>query len=259
MRTAYTSERRSLPAGGCAVAQGKLRSRGKGAALAVAVCLGAAPLSWGDTAAVSFSLPQSSITPNLVNGVDGFDFKPGVDLSVTALGWYDQNGDGLAHDHPVGIFQTDTMALVAPAATVNSASTLDSTADFRFEAVNPFTLSAGTTYTLAGYGEGPNFDPYVVNPVGGIDFAPQVQFTRLRTSVATGLEFPTTAGSIGLVQNVFLGPNFEFTASSVPTPPSPPPPPTTAVPLPAAAWTGLETLVLLGSMSMLRRRKAIEP
>jgi hypothetical protein len=220
------------------------------------VCLGAAPLSWGDTAAVSFSLPQSSLTPNLVNGVDGFDFTPNVDLSVTALGWYDQDGDGLRHDHPVGIFQTDTMALVAPAATVTTASTLDSTADFRFEAVTPFTLSAGTTYTLAGYGEGPNFDPYVVNPAGGIDFAPQVQFVRLRTSTATGLEFPTVAGSVGLVQNVFLGPNFEFTANSVPTPPTSPPPPT-AVPLPPAAWSGLGTLVLLGSVSRLRRRKAI--
>jgi hypothetical protein len=103
-----------------------------------------------DFIAASFSLPQSPAGENLVNGVDGFDLTPSVDLTVTALGWYDHNGDGLIHDHPVGIFVTSTQTLAAPSAVVTTSSMLDPATDFRFTPVTPFTLTAGVTYTLAG-------------------------------------------------------------------------------------------------------------
>jgi hypothetical protein len=163
-----------------------------------------------DLAAASFAIPQSPSGVSLVNGLDGFDFTPTADLTVTALGWYDHNGDGLTHDHPVGIYNTTTQTLVAPSVLVTNTSPLDSAINFRFTAVPNFTLTAGTTYTLVGYGEGPTFDPYVANPSGGITFGTGVGFLRHRTARASGLEFPTTAGEIGLTQALFFGPNFQF-------------------------------------------------
>ncbi|MCW3098115.1 MAG: hypothetical protein JWL77_3733 [Chthonomonadaceae bacterium] len=168
--------------------------------------------------AASFSLPQAPTQINLVNGLDGFDFTPSADLTVTALGWYDHNGDGLIHVHPVGIYTTSTQTLAAPSAVVTTSSALDALIDFRFTSVTPFTLTAGTTYTLVGYGEGPDFDPYVNSPSGGITFGPDVNFLRIRTSRSSGLEFPTTAGEIGLQQGLFFGPNFKFTTAALSTP-----------------------------------------
>jgi hypothetical protein len=171
--------------------------------------------------AASFDLPQQprGSDSTLVNGVDGFDFTPTADLSVSALGWYDQGGDGIHHDHPVGLYVTATRALAAPAATVTSSSPLDAATRFRFAAVTPFTLTAGTTYTVVGYGEGPAFDPYVSDPAGGITFGPGIDYVRHRTSRSSGLEFPTTAGEIGLIQDLYLGPNFQYAV--VPDPASP--------------------------------------
>jgi hypothetical protein len=166
----------------------------------------------GATIAATFSLPQQGTSGStLVNGLDGFDFRPSVDLTVTALGWYDHGGDGLLHDHPVGIYLTSAQTLFAPSVTVTVSSPLDAATDFRFAPVTPFTLRAGTTYTVVGYGEGPAFDPYVKNPIGGIAFGPELSYVRLRTSRSTGLEFPTVAGEIGLLQNLYFGPNFQYT------------------------------------------------
>ena len=184
--------------------------------LLVFVCRGVR----GSTAA-SFDLPQQPRGSNasLVNGVDGFDFTPTADLLVTALGWYDHDGDGLLHDHPVGVYVTGTQALAAPAATVTTSSPLDPATSFRFAAVTPFTLTSGTTYTVVGYGEGPVFDPYVRDPVGGITFGPGIEYVRHRTSRSNGLEFPTAAGEAGLIQDLYFGPNFQYTV--IPEPASP--------------------------------------
>jgi hypothetical protein len=166
--------------------------------------------------AAKFSLPQSSCCSSLLNGLDGFDFTPTKDLAVTALGWYDDGANGLNNPHPVAIYVTSTKELAAPSAVVDPASTLDATTDFRFTSIAPFILSAGTEYTLVGYGSGPTWDRYVVNPTGGISFGTDITYDRLRTSRSTGLEFPTTAGEVGLVQNLFFGPNFQYSVSSVP-------------------------------------------
>ena len=185
--------------------------------------------------AASFGLPQEprGSDSTLVNGVDGFDFTPTAGLSVGALGWYDHHGDGLLHDHPVGIYVTATRTLAAPAATVTTSGPLDPATSFRFAAVAPFTLTAGTTYTVVGYGQGPAFDPYVSDPVGGITFGPGINYVRHRTSRAGGLEFPTTAGEVGLIQDLYLGPNFQYAI----------------IPEPASA------LLFLGAASLWSRRR----
>lgn len=184
----------------------------------VATCLSLAQSTLAALVAVSFTLPQSVGGFNLADGVDGFDFIPNVDLTVTALGWYDHDGVGLTHSHPVGIYVTGTQILAAPSANILGSSALDTSTNFRYVPVNPFTLLAGTTYTLIGYGAGPVFDQYVVNPAGGITLGSGFDYVGLRTSRATGLEFPSSAptNTNSLVQELFIGPNFQYT--SVPEP-----------------------------------------
>lgn len=147
-----------------------------------------------------------------MNGMDGFDFTPNVDLTVSALGWYDHNGDGFIRSHPVGIYVTSTQALVAPAASILGTSDLDITTNFRYEAVVPFVLTAGTTYTLVGYGEGPVWDDYVNNPTGGVTFGPGIDFVRARSGSGNGLAFPTAASQVGIVQDLYFGANFRYAA-----------------------------------------------
>lgn len=179
----------------------------------IATCLSIAQSAYAASVAVSFTLPQSVGGLNLVDGLDGFDFIPNVDLTVTALGWYDHNGDGLTQSHPVAIYVTGTQTLAAPSATILGSSALDSSTNFRYVQVGPFTLMAGTTYTLIGFGAGPEFDQYVVNPVGGITLGPGFDYVGLQTTRATGLEFPSSApvNTNSLVQELFVGPNFQYT------------------------------------------------
>jgi hypothetical protein len=112
----------------------------------------------------------------------------------------------------VGIFVTATQTLAAPSATITTTDPIIGSSDFRFKAVTPFLLNAGTTYTLLGFGEGPVFDPYVNDPVGGLDVGPGISFVGPRSAIQPSFGFTTAAGQAGAVQDVFEGPNFLYTA-----------------------------------------------
>lgn len=170
---------------------------------------------------ISFSLPQAPPTIGIfVDGVDGIEFIPTSNLLVSGLGYYDHQGDGLTHIHPVGIYNTQTQTLVAPAVDVTNTSTLDPSINFRFVDVAPFTLLSGVSYTLAGYTEGPNPDQYIFSPTNGMIFGPEIQFVAARNGRSTGLVFPTGASQAGVIQDVTAGPNFRYTIVAVPELPS---------------------------------------
>jgi hypothetical protein len=161
---------------------------------------------------LSFSLPQALPTIGIfVDGVDGVEFVPTSDLLVTGLGYYDHQGNGLGHNHPVGIYDTLTQTLVAPSITISGSSPLDATTSFRFEDVTPFILHSGVSYTLAGYTEGPNPDPYIFNPANGLIIGTGVNFVAARNGRSTGLIFPTASSQQGVLQDVTAGPNFRYT------------------------------------------------
>ncbi len=113
------------------------------------------------TAAYEFAgAPVSQDTPLSL----GFSFTTNAAVKITALGYYDDGGDGLALSHTVGIFD-DLGALVGSATVAaGTGATLDG--HFRYVAVTPFTLAAGHTYVAAAT-TGNYDDPWAYGAVGG--------------------------------------------------------------------------------------------
>ena len=84
------------------------------------------------------------------NGVTlGYQFSPGVNLNVSALGVFDGgvDGAGLQMARDVGLF-TATGTLLVSAAVDNTAPLING---FRFATVSPLVLNAGQTFVLAAY------------------------------------------------------------------------------------------------------------
>jgi len=94
-------------------------------------------------------------------------------------------------------------------------------------------LLAGVSYTVAGYGFGPTFDPYVRPPAASVSMGSGIDFVRYRSEVATGLAFPGPVGDVG-DRTVFFGSTFRYT-----------------VPAPSAA----AMLLGAGGMFCIRRRR----
>jgi hypothetical protein len=88
----------------------------------------------------------------------GFQFTPVVEIEVDSLGFIDQGLDGLAVGHRVGIWTANGSSLLASTTVTNADSTLEGPivngAQFRFAAIAPLVLYAGTTYVLGAAIEG---------------------------------------------------------------------------------------------------------
>jgi hypothetical protein len=103
------------------------------------------------TSAVTFT----DSTPDLFSvsqHVIGFDFAVSTPLTVTALGFYDLGGDGLAVSHAVGIWGPDAPVIVEPPlaqTTVTAAGFLQDS--FRYQSISPLLLSPGITYTIGAF------------------------------------------------------------------------------------------------------------
>lgn len=135
---------------------------------------------------------------------DGMDFTPLVDVEVSALAFFDGNGDGLRASHKVGIFDRDSKeqvlgALIAPD------STLEGT--FRWESVEPVVLEAGKTYVVVGECD----KPYDEEVRGRGDWAPELKSGRFWW--AWSWECPERVESGGAQ---YVSSNFKFKPVSAP-------------------------------------------
>jgi hypothetical protein len=79
----------------------------------------------------------------------GFLFSVKSDFRVTSLGWFDDCLNGFQDAHTVELFDTTSGALLA-SASLSPGTTDLLTGSFRYEAITPVTLTAGSTYLLAG-------------------------------------------------------------------------------------------------------------
>lgn len=146
--------------------------------------------------AISFS----GVVINATNGVWslGWEFNVNSALSVTALGFYDDNQNGLSEDSHVGIFNSSGMLLVST--TVTTSDPL--TGFFRYSAISPFVLAAGNGYRIAATTGSMN---YTWDPTG-FSVDPRITFVSDVYTSSTTLVFPNE-GCCSVSQGYF-GPNF---------------------------------------------------
>jgi hypothetical protein len=119
---------------------------------------------------------------------------------VTHLGYYDDSGDGLRHDHPAGIFDMATKKLLVKSI-VRRQSPLE--ASYRFVKIAPVTLKAGREYAVVAYAM-PPFDPEVNWPEGLV-LAPEIEVGDNVYAETSRLAYPTVHTG-----DLFLTPNFKY-------------------------------------------------
>jgi hypothetical protein len=152
-----------------------------------------------------YLVPGSSANSN--TGVFGTGFTPQADISVTALGWFDDtyvSEDGLAAAHQVGIFEIATEDLIVSAIVPAGTGTLKID-HFRFIPIAPIELSAGTEYVVAGVATvdfGRNVTPGV-NMI--VNEAITLGARRARYSLVFG--FPDV---VSTAETRYMGPSFLF-------------------------------------------------
>jgi hypothetical protein len=155
----------------------------------------------------------------------GWMFSSANPLTVTALGYYDSGGDGLADTHDVGIFTSGGVLLVSTTVPSGTAGTLESA--WRFVDIAPYLLPAGS-YVIAGTTVDTSADP--ITTFGNITLA--VGLTLLDHGLyvsGSDLAFPTEPG------NGYYNANFLFDPVGG-----------GAVPEPSTWVMGASALVLLG-------------
>lgn len=171
------------------------------------------------------SFSGSVSTTGLTETVAGFDFTVSSNTTVSALGWFDLDANGLTEDHLVAIFETSDLVTPVASATVNNASALrgnstggtNSTGKFRYtDLLSSITLTAGTGYTIAGafdFGDLPYYGASSLTMASGVSFV-QGRWGDLLDQTDP---FGNSCGTVAACR--YFGPNFEIaTATTVPEP-----------------------------------------
>lgn len=184
-------------------------------------------------ATLALNATDISDAPAFGSFTTGWMFSSADPITVTALGYYDWGGDGLADTHDVGIFTSGGVLLVST--TVPSGTAGDLVASWRFTDIAPYLLPAGT-YVIAGTTVDSSAD--LITVFGSTTLA--IGLTLLDQGlfvVGSDLTFPTEPG------NGYYNANFLFD-----------PVDGGAVPEPSTWVMGASALVLLGLRRMRQGR-----
>lgn len=138
----------------------------------------------------------------------GYSFSVSQSISVTDLGVWDENANGLAESHQVGIFTTGGALLVST--TVTSADTLLNS--FRYHSIAPYALGPGT-YVMGAYFAGWGDTGAAA---ATITTSPEITFIDNLYLYGSGFTLPTVHWSGFDAGNI--GPNFIYQTSQVPEP-----------------------------------------
>jgi hypothetical protein len=141
----------------------------------------------------------------------GYAFTVSSPISVTSLGLFDFQNDGLAQSHAVTVWTSTGTQLLQVTIPAGTGTTL--TNGFRYVSTAPFLLVPGT-YTIGGFYAGStdfSLDGASITGASGLSYG--------GTRSAIGFTFPS--GDAFVVPNSYFGPNFQFiTGVGVPTPDS---------------------------------------
>lgn len=144
----------------------------------------------------------------------GWKFTTNQSITVTALGFYDADKDGLAVSHPVGIYDSQCQLLAS--ATVTPQDML--LGYFRYHLLTaPIVLQAGQTFLIAGLTTKP--DKYLLNPPT-LNADPSINFGGFaifgNTQRTTTLQCPN--GTQSATTRGDFGPSFLIGGGTIPNP-----------------------------------------
>ena len=187
------------------------------------------------TPILSFVEATGSSGTNQAQNV-GWRFNILAPITVTGLGWYDQNRDGLSNSHTVGIWNSSGTLLTS--VLVDAGTTDPLVGEFRTHSVAPITLSAGTGYIVGGENFANSTDRLSFNVTQTLNSNITYDHATF-SNLGTGLVIPTlnSAAITG-----FYGPSFSISASGVPEP---------------SSLAFLATSVMVGGGFLLRRRRSV--
>jgi hypothetical protein len=176
----------------------------------------------------------------------GFEFTTNEAISVTALGYYDDNLDGFLTNHKVGIFDSNGDLLVSAILSAGTSSVLDG--HYRYTAIAPMALAANSTFLIAatsgGYADGFAYG-HQDGSITGFVVDPRITVVEDASRFLYQNDNVLRAPCEAFGYTIYGGPNFQLATPEV----SPVPEPTTA----AFALTGLTGLLLIA-----RRTRAMQ-
>lgn len=143
----------------------------------------------------------------------GFLFSVKNDFTVTSLGWFDDCLNGFQDAHTVKLFDANGALLAS--ATLSPGMVDPLSGSFRYSTITPVTLTAGSTYLLAGTTG--DSDPYTVNDnFRGFSIDPNFMIATdagRYADHAPGFVYPDQHYSDYMV---YAGPNLDGAASPEP-------------------------------------------
>jgi hypothetical protein len=179
--------------------------------LAWVLCLGLTPGALAGPVITSVTGGQDFTNSNFTVG---WQFTPVIAVTVTALGFYDADQNGLVNAHPVGIFGPSGL-VVSGTVPAGTAGTLDGL--FHYTDVAPTLLSAGTTYRIGGLITlADPFRSFLTGPQPTITVDPAITFQGGAFIAGAVLADPTTVDG----GNRRFGPNFIIAQGQVVPEPS---------------------------------------
>ncbi len=182
-------------------------------ALSAVLVLGLPQISRADTVALDFT---GGSTYTNFDGTDmtiGWGFVVNEAISVTELGFYDLDADGLGQSHLVGIW--DSAGNLVASVTIQADSPLTGT--WRYEAVTPVTLVAGETYNVGAEINDPFSDRYYTS-ADSVFTASEITYDGPRRNDSSGGFSNPYVTSTSPYPNGRFGPNFKYETTSVPEP-----------------------------------------
>lgn len=185
--------------------------------IAIALTVGTlTSTAFGQIAAIDWT--SHSVNSTGATSTRGYSFNVtnAGGINVTHLSIFDQDANGLAEAHDVGIWDSSGNLLASTTISAGTASALDSTGKFRTEAISPVFLSAGSDYAVGGLFELGSGDFQAVFLNGqtmgaGITFGE----SRFINNGLSSLTFPTS--TLGGISGMIGG---SFSYEPVPEPPT---------------------------------------